>query len=66
MTSVGKENKKRYDLKYQKQKCKQIKLLLNLEKDADLIKLLEQQTNVNGFLKAILRKHIETEKGETE
>jgi len=39
--------------------------LLNREHDKDIIALLEQQKNVNGFLKEILREHIQ-KKGEKE
>ena len=57
--------KTQYDMAYMKTNCRAYRLQLNKEHDKDIIALLEQQTNVNGFLKAVLRKHIETEKGET-
>ena len=57
-------NQKEYNANYHKTKCKQIKLLLNIEKDKDVIEFLESKTNVNGFLKALIRKEIEHEKKE--
>ena len=50
---------------YMKANCRTYRLQLNREHDKDIIALLEQQTNVNGFLKAVLREYIKTEKGET-
>ena len=50
--------KKEYDIKYQKMNCKQYKLLLSKEKDKDIIEFLENQTNRNGFLKALIRDHM--------
>lgn len=50
--------KKDYDINYHRTKCKQIKLLLNREKDKDIISFLEQQTNVNGLLKRLIREEI--------
>ena len=57
-------NQKEYNANYHKTKCKQIKLLLNNEKDKDVIEFLESKTNVNGFLKALIRKEIEQQKKE--
>lgn len=47
--------KRDYDVNYIKTKCKAVKLLLNKEKDEDIILFLESQTNVNGYLKTIIR-----------
>lgn len=48
-------SKKDYDRNYIKTKCKTIKLLLNKEKDKDIILFLNAQTNVNGYLKSLIR-----------
>ena len=48
-------DKKQYDINYNRMKCKQIKLLLNKEKDKDIILFLEKQNNVNGLLKSLIR-----------
>lgn len=53
--------KKEYDIEYIRTNCKQIKLLLNKEKDADIISYLEKQTNVNGHLKSLIREEIKKE-----
>ena len=50
--------KKQYDIDYQRTKCKQIKLLLNKEKDKDIIEFLGKQNNVNGLLKLLIREHM--------
>ena len=55
--------KTQYDMAYMKANCRTYRLQLNREHDKDIIALLEQQTNVNGFLKAVLREYIKTEKG---
>lgn len=49
------ENKKKYDINYIKTKCTAFKLLLNNEKDEDIILFLESKTNVNGYLKSLIR-----------
>ena len=54
-------SKKDYDLNYQKENCKQIKLQLNKEKDKDIIQWLESQSNVNGTLKQLIREKIKGE-----
>lgn len=38
--------------------CKQIKLLLNKEKDKDIIEFLGKQNNVNGLLKSLIREQM--------
>lgn len=52
------ENKKRYDVNYVKTNCKQFILLLNKEKDKDIIDFLESLPNRNGFLKQLIRDQI--------
>lgn len=53
-----------YDVDYIKRKCKGYKLLLNREKDKDLISLLDSQGNVNGFMKQVLRQYMELKRTE--
>lgn len=50
--------KRDYDVNFIKTKCKAYKLLLNKEKDSDIISFLESQTNVNGYLKSLIREQI--------
>lgn len=47
--------KRDYDVHYIKTKCKAVKLLLNKEKDSDIILFLESKKNVNGYLKSLIR-----------
>lgn len=51
-------NKQEYDIEYLRMKCKRISLLLNKEKDKDIILFLEKQSNVNGLLKRLIREEI--------
>lgn len=53
-------SKKDYDLNYQKENCKQIKLQLNKEKDKDIIQWLEDK-NVNGTIKQLIREKMKGE-----
>ena len=55
-------SKKEYDINYQKSNCKRISLLLHNEKDKDIIMFLSAQRNVNGLIKALLRKEISNKK----
>lgn len=48
-------SKKDYDIKYQKQNIRRINLALHKETDADILDFLERQTNVNGFIKRLIR-----------
>lgn len=56
------ENKKLYDVNYIRNNCKWIKLLLNKKKDADIIEYLADKTNVNGYLKTLIRNDMMKEK----
>ena len=56
------ESKKLYDLNYIKNNCKMIKLLLNKKKDADVIEYLSSKSNVNGYLKLLIRNDMMKEK----
>lgn len=49
------ENKKNYDINYLKTKCTAFKLLLNNKKDEDIILFLRSQTNVNRYIKSLIR-----------
>lgn len=49
------ENKKMYDINYLKTKCTAFKVLLNNEKDEDIILFLRSQTNVNRYIKTLIR-----------
>ena len=51
-------NKKDYDIKYAKEKSKRIYLLLNKEKDKDIIEILEKTNNKQGFIKELIRASI--------
>lgn len=53
------EKKREYDLQYAREKLKQVKLVLNKEKDADLIVWLEKQENKQGYIKELIRKDME-------
>lgn len=44
--------------KYQKQNIKRVVLKLNKKTDSDIIEYLDQQKNVNGTLKNIIREKI--------
>ena len=49
------ESKKKYDINYLKTKCTAFKVLLNNEKDEDIILFLRSQTNVNRYIKTLIR-----------
>ena len=49
---------KRATIKYEKSNIKRVVLKLNKKTDADIIDYLDQQKNVNGKLKDIIRKKI--------
>lgn len=49
------ETKKEYDLKYQKQNIRQIKLNINKRTEPDLIEWIEKQDNVQGYLKQLIK-----------
>ena len=64
-TGKGKEcgmSKKDYDIKYQKQNIRRINLALHKETDADILDFLERQTNVNGFIKRLIRDYMKEKK----
>lgn len=49
---------KRATIKYEKNNIKRVVLKLNKKTDADIIEYLDQQKNVNGKLKDIIREKI--------
>ena len=48
--------------KYNATNVKQIKLNLNKRTDADIIQVLEESGNIQGYIKSLIRKDIETKK----
>lgn len=49
-------DKKQYDIDYAKNNCKRIYLLLNIQKDKDIIEYLNKQANVQGTIKELIRR----------
>ncbi len=45
-------------MKYNKENVKQVKINLNRKTDADIIRFLETQGNVQGLIKTLLREYI--------
>lgn len=45
-------------MKYNKENVKQVKINLNRKTDADIIKFLETQGNVQGLIKTLLRDYM--------
>ena len=54
--------KRAYNDQYLKENMKQISLKLSKIYDEDIIQYLESKPNKNGFLKDIIRQHMESEK----
>ena len=50
--------KKEYDIEYMRTHCKRIYLLLNNDKDKDIIDRLAKEDSVNAYLKALIREDI--------
>ena len=54
---MGEPNAKvRASMKYNAKNVKQIKLALNITTDADIIAILESKSNVQGYIKDLIRK----------
>lgn len=51
----------RYIQSFMKENYKKITLLLNKKSDSDIIEHLEEQKNMNGYIKALIRKDMDTE-----
>ena len=59
---MDKEQKKAYDIEYQRQNVKRIPFDLNLSTDKDILDHLATKTNRNGYIKALIRADIEKER----
>ena len=57
-------SKKDYDLTYLKTQCKRIVVLLNKNKDADIIEHLRTKESMNAYLKELIRKDMMKESEE--
>ena len=56
-------DKKKYDIDYARINCRQVKLLLNKEKDKDIIEYLESHKPVQSEIKRLIRENIKKEGG---
>ena len=54
--------KRRANAKYDSENTKQIKLKLNVNTDADILKKLALVESIQGYIKALIRKDIEGSK----
>ena len=61
MTKKATENKRKYDLKYQKEHIRQIKFVLNENTDRDIILFLERKKPLQTYLKSLIREAIKKE-----
>lgn len=61
MTKKATENKRTYDLKYQKEHIRQIKFVLNENTDKDIIQSLERKRPLQTYLKSLIRADIKKE-----
>lgn len=48
------ENKIKYNMDYNKQNIKQIKLVFNTKTEAEILQHLEQQENKSGYIKNLI------------
>lgn len=51
-------SKKEYDINYAKMNCKRIYLMLNVEKDKDILEYLESHKPVQSEIKRLIREKI--------
>lgn len=58
MAKYYSDSVKKATIKYEKSNIKRVVLKLNKKTDADIIEYLDQQKNVNGKLKDIIREKI--------
>lgn len=49
------------DYKYDKVNARQLRVKLNRKTDADIIEHIEKQSNIQGYIKALIRADIEKE-----
>ena len=61
---MGKFNQAEYISVYQKENIKQIKINLNKEHDADIIRRLNEVNNKQGYIKTLIRKDIQKNSSE--
>lgn len=54
-------SKKEYDISYATENLKRISFNLNRNTDQDIISYLESKSNVQGFLKSLIRERIKEE-----
>ena len=54
--------KKDYDVQFMREHYKRIHILLNHEKDKDIIEYLSKQGSVNRFIKDMIRKQMKESK----
>lgn len=59
---MGKQRVLDYIKEYDRQNCKQLCLKLNKRTDADILALIEQLDNKQGYIKALIRADIERRK----
>ena len=59
---MDKEQKKAYDIDYQKRNVKRVPFNLNYSTDADIIAYIQHINNVNGYLKELIRQDIKRKK----
>lgn len=54
--------KKDYDVQFMREHYKRIHILLNHEKDKDIIEYLQKQDSVNQYIKNLIRNNIKKSK----
>lgn len=58
LSPEAKQNKKVYDHEWQKNNMRQVRFVLNVRTDADIIERLDMSGNVRGYLKSLIRADI--------
>ena len=53
-----------YMNKYEKENIRQIRLKINRKTEPDLVEWIEQQDNIQGYIKDLIRKDMEKQKAE--
>lgn len=57
------DKKTKYNIEYEKKHVKRVPVNLNRNTDADIINFLSENVdNINGYLKSLIRKDIESRK----
>lgn len=57
-----KQKKKEYDIAYAKENQRQIKLNINRKTETDLLEWIEQQDNIQGYIKRLIMEDKEKER----